>query len=140
MTQMSQIPGTTAGTERDAQTCGVIGVGSAARRELGLGALEPVHQEALALKFRLRGIPFEREVRRPVRYRKMLLKTSYRVGFICFEALLVELKASQSLSSLAEAQIMNDLKASGPRSGLLLEFGGPSLDYTRLVLNLREST
>jgi GxxExxY protein len=136
---VTRIAETAAGTERNAQTYAVIGAGTTCHRELGLAFLEPVYQEALAPGCRLRGIPFEREVSLPSRYRTMLLKTSDRADFISSESFLIERKALQRPSSLEGAQITNHLKASGPPNGLLLNSGGPGLEYKRLVLTPHKS-
>jgi GxxExxY protein len=107
----------------------------------GHGFLEVVYQEALALEFQHAGIPFLREVELPVRYRGKLLATSYRADFLCYETVIVELKAIERMASREEAQLLNYLKASGKEKGLLLNFGGSSLEYKRMVRanNLRES-
>jgi GxxExxY protein len=102
-------------------------------RELGCGFLEAVYQEALAVELRLRTIPHRREVDLPVSYKGQRLNTTYRADFICYDRVIVELKALKRLSGVEEAQIINYLKATGMETGLLLNFGTPSLQYKRFV-------
>ncbi len=108
-------------------------------RELGHGFLEAVYQDALAIEMTMRKIPFQREVVLPVRYKGQLLQCGYRAGFICFEEITVELKAISQLTGADDPQVINELKATGFNRSLLLNFGSTSLEYKRLVLNLRES-
>lgn len=123
----------------DEQTFEIIGAAMAVHRELGHGFLEAVYQEALAIEFTDRGIPFAREVELPILFRAQRLNTGYRADFLCFDDIIVELKALDKLATREEAQVINYLKASGKARGLLLNFGGRSLEQKRLVLNLRES-
>ncbi len=111
----------------------------AVHRALGHGFLEAVYQEALEREFITEGIPYQREKALPIFYRNAPLQTSYRVDFVCFDSLIVELKALRQLSSIEEAQVINYLKASGLNKALLLNFGTSSLQHKRLVFNLRES-
>lgn len=126
-------------TERDAETYAVIGAAMEVHHNLGHGFLEPVYQEALEMELCARSISFQRETEIPVVYKGIRLKTSYRADFICFDKVIIELKALQSLSGIEEAQLINYLKATGYIRGLLLNFGAPSLQYKRLVFNLRSS-
>lgn len=121
---------------RDEQTYVIIGAAIAVHRELGCGFLEPVYQEAFEREFQLQQIPYEREKVLPVYYRGALLNTYYKVDFICFGTVLVELKALQQLSAREESQVINYLKASGLHKALLINFGTSSLQHQRLVYNL----
>jgi len=91
------------------------------------------HQEALALELTTRNIPYRPEVELPVRYKGQQLNTSYRADFICFDSVVVELKALAKPSGVEEAQVINYLKATGLTIGLLVNFGAPSLEYRRLI-------
>ena len=103
-------------------------------RELGFGFLEAVYQCALALEFQERQISFRAEVPLPVRYKGNLLTCGYRADFICYEELLVETKAIAELTRADDAQLINEVKATGFQRGLLLNFGASSLQFKRLVL------
>jgi GxxExxY protein len=124
---------------KDPQTYEIIGAAMEVHRQLGHGFLEAVYQEALAIEMAKHNIPFEREAVVPVEYMGNRLQCSYRADFVCFGKIVVELKAINQLTCVDEAQVINELKATGLPRGLLLNFGAPSLEYKRLVFNLRES-
>jgi|ERR1700741_3013803 len=119
---------------RDLRTYKIIGAAMEVHRQLGCGFLEPIYQEAFALELKARGIPYSRELKFPVSYKSERLHNHYRPDFICFDSVIVELKALSSLSSIEEAQLINYLKLTGYHTGLLLNFGGRSLQQRRLVL------
>jgi GxxExxY protein len=129
--------------ETDQQSHAIIGAAMEVHRELGFGFLEAVYQCALALEFQEREIPFRAEVPLAVRYKDKLLTCGYRSDFICHKDFLVETKAIAELTRADDAQLINELKATGLERGLLLNFGAPSLQFKRLVLtasgNLRKS-
>ncbi len=125
--------------EKDPETYAIIGAAMDVHRELGRGFLELVYQAALALEFQERGIPFKAEVALPVRYKGKLLTCAYRADFVCFENVIVETKAISGLTSADEAQLINELKATGLHRGLLLNFGGASLEEKRLVFGPSEN-
>lgn len=101
---------------------------------LGHGFLEAVYQEALAIEFGQRGIPYEREVDLPVWYRNQRLGVCYRADFVCFGEVVVELKALAALNTQSESQLLNYLRAARMNRGLLFNFGAPSLEFKRFAL------
>ncbi len=129
--------------QKDPETFAIIGAAMEVHRELGRGFLELVYQTALALEFQERGIPFKAEVALPIRYKNRLLTCAYRADFVCFESIIVETKAISMLTSADEAQLINELKATGLTRRLLLNFGAASLEHKRLIFspaeNLRKS-
>jgi len=126
-------------SSRDPETFAIIGAAMEVHRELGHGFLEAVYQEALAMELAARKVPFQREVPLPVSYKGQKLACSYRADFVCYEKVLVELKATSLLAGADEAQVINEMKATGMQRALLINFGAPSLEYKRRVFNLRES-
>jgi GxxExxY protein len=119
--------------QRDPQTYAIIGAAREVHHVLGIGFLERVYAEALAREFTLRNIPFEREALLSVSYKGGLLSCAYRVDFLCYGEIIVELKAIAALTGVEEAQVLNYLKASCLRRGLLINFSVPSLEIKRLV-------
>jgi GxxExxY protein len=124
---------------RDPHTYEIIGAAMEVHRQLGHGFLEAVYQDALARELVTRGIPYQSEVELPIFYKGQQLRCGYRADFICYETVLVETKALARISSNEEAQVLNYLKATGLQRSLLINFGAPSLEYKRLVRNLRQS-
>ena len=121
-------------TESDPRTYAIIGGAMEVHRQLGCGFLEPVYQEALSIELATRRIPFRREVKLPIQYKGQCLSTAYNADFICFETVVVELKALARLSGTEESQVINYLKATDYEVGLLLNFGARSLEHHRFVL------
>ena len=128
ITQITQIK------DQDPQTFSVIGAAMEVHKTLGCGFLDAVYHKALMLEFGLRKIPFRHEVELPVVYKGITLDVGYRPDFVCFDELIVELKALSAVDGMEHAQVLNYLKASSYRKGLLLNFGGRSLAYKRFVL------
>ena len=119
---------------RDPQTHAIIGAAMTVHSELGPGFLESVYQEALAIEMDELGIPYQREVTMPVFYKSRRMQSFFRADFVCYEEVVVELKAVSTTTHADEAQIINSIKATGLQRGLLLNFGAPRLQYFRRVL------
>jgi GxxExxY protein len=123
----------------DPQTYAIIGAAMEVHRELGSGFLERVYQEALWWELDARNIPFRSEVPLPVYFKGQRLGTIFRVDLICHDDIIVETKALRTVGSSDLAQVLNYLKASGLSRGLLLNFGGRSLEYRRVVSSAKIS-
>ena len=102
--------------------------------EKGCGFLEAVYQECLALEFGLVNIPFHAQVPLDLAYKGVPLKVKYVPDFICHDKIVVELKAVSQLADEHRAQVHNQLRATGHKLGLLVNFGHhPKLEYERIV-------
>ncbi|MBP5442718.1 MAG: GxxExxY protein [Treponema sp.] len=110
----------------------IIGACMEVYNELGNGFLEPVYQEALENEFILQDIPYEREKLLPIVYKGRILKKEYYADFICYDSIIVELKAVTVLIKPHKAQILNYLKAVNKEIGLLVNFGATSLKWERI--------
>lgn len=120
----------------DPETHAILGAGITVHRKMGRGFLEHVYAPCLAIELQRHGIPFEQEVALPVQYDEIPLPVSFRVDFVCYGSIIVEVKALPRLTSREEAQLMNYLKAANMHRGLLLNFGEEVLGKKRIVWNL----
>ena len=118
---------------KDPETYAIIGAAMEVHRVLGCGFAESAYQEALALEMQIRNIPFRRDVALEIDYKGQKLNTTYRPDFICFNRVIVELKALARLGPIEDAQLINYLKCAGVPVGLLLNFGARSLESKRMV-------
>ncbi|MEI6344989.1 MAG: GxxExxY protein [Verrucomicrobiota bacterium] len=104
-------------------------------RELGSGFLESVYQECLEREFHRSGIPFESQKEIPITYKGEPLLQHFRADFICFDSVIVEIKAVREIAPEHKAQILNYQKATGLKVGLLVNFGShPKATIQRYVL------
>jgi len=105
-------------------------------KELGCGFLEAVYQEALGREFTSQGIPCNVQPYIEITYKGKLLEKKYQPDFICYNEVIIEIKAMSGLTGLEESQLINYLKATGLKVGLLINFGNKSLEHKRLVYGL----
>ena len=117
----------------DPQTYVIIGATLEVHRELGCGFLEAVCQDTLEIELAARNISFVREACVAVYYKSKPLPSNYRVDFICYENIPVELKALSLMTGVEEAKMIHYLKAMRCKIGLLINFGAPSLDWRHFI-------
>jgi len=110
----------------------IIGAAMEVHRLLGCGFVEPVYQEALEKEFTLRGIPYEREKELGINYKGYTLMKTFRADFICYDKIILELKAVKEFTDEHYAQIYNYLRASGLDLGILINFGNASIEFQRV--------
>ena len=115
------------------KTYSLIGAAMSVHAELGMGFLEAVYGDALAIEFEKRHIPFEREKPIHIMYKGQKLNHHYIADFLCYGDIIVELKAVEQLQSAHMAQVLNYLSATGYKLALLINFGEKSLKYKRVV-------
>ncbi len=112
----------------------IVGAAMEVHKELGCGFLEAVYQEAFQLELQSRNIPFVSQKQLPLFYKGQRLAKEYYADIICDNKIIVELKALDQLTPIATAQILNYLKATSLKVGLLINFGSTSLEWKRYVL------
>ena len=110
----------------------IIGAAMEVHSTLGCGFLESVYEEVLAVEFGLRDVSFERQKPLDVFYKVKNVK-QFVCDFLVAGAVLVELKAIKELTGVETAQVLNYLKATSLKLGLLLNFGASSLQYKRVI-------
>lgn len=113
----------------------IVGAAMAVYNEMGHGFLEAVYQECLEIELAERGITFRAREALELRYRDHRLQQQYIPDLLCHDKIIVELKAVSALVDAHRAQVLNYLKATGMRLGLLLNFGAAGgLQFERMVL------
>jgi len=117
------------------ETFKIIGAAMEVHTVMGHGFLEGVYHDALLVELKKSNVPFKSEAPLPVRYKGVLLSRSYIADIICYDKIIVELKALSSLTSDHDSQVLNYLKASGYKIGLLFNFGTSSLEHKRLIMS-----
>ena len=115
------------------ETYKILGACFEVHKTLGHGFLEAVYQEALEMEFQLRNIPYQREKMLYINYKGRQLKKHYVADFVCYDKIIIETKAISDLTSKDEYQILNYLKVTNFKLGLLINFGKPSLQKKRII-------
>ena len=110
----------------------IIGAAFEVHRELGYGFLERVYQRALQVELLREGVSAEIERRIQVHYKDVIVG-DYDADLIVAEVVAVELKVNPQYDKRDEAQLLNELKATGLKVGLLINFGRTKVEYKRLV-------
>ncbi|MCU4164197.1 GxxExxY protein [Carboxylicivirga caseinilyticus] len=111
----------------------IIGCCMEVHKYLGPGLLEAVYQEALAMELKQNKIPFAQEVELQIDYKGVILNKKYKADLICFNEIIVELKAVKELDDIHYSQLINYLKITNKKVGLLINFGSESLEFKRFI-------
>lgn len=113
----------------------IVGAAIEVHRVLGPGFLEAVYLEPMEIELDSLGVPFEPQKRLTICYKGRQLRKEYVADLVCYGQIIAELKALDRLTSREEAQLLNYLKATGMRVGLLINFGSHGrLEWKRFVL------
>ncbi|NJY63933.1 GxxExxY protein [Salinimicrobium sp. CDJ15-81-2] len=115
------------------ETYKIIGACMKVHRNLGSGFLESVYQEALEKEFKSQKIDFQRQLKLRLMYEGQPMKKYFVADFICYDKILLEIKAASFLVKDAEAQVINYLKSTELPLGLLVNFGQKSLIWKRFI-------
>jgi len=116
----------------------IIGACMKVHRVLGTGFLEAVYEEALTKEFQIQDIPFKRQLKLELYYDNQKLNKHYRADFVCYDGIILEIKAVYHMPDTFSAQLKNYLKCTNMELGMLINFGMPSLNYKRII-NLKNS-
>jgi GxxExxY protein len=120
-------------TGDDPRTYKIIGAAMEVHRVLGAGYLEVFYKDALKIEFSSRAIPFDADVPCNAEYKGHPLRGTYKMDFVCFGEVVLEVKARSNTGPADHAQVISYLANSKLRIGLLLNFGGDRLDYRRFI-------
>ncbi|MFA5973348.1 MAG: GxxExxY protein [Lentimicrobiaceae bacterium] len=112
----------------------IIGACLEVHKNLGHGFLEAVYAEALMWEFEERDIPYEKNKELAITYKGHLLTKKYYADFVCYNKIIIELKAMDALAPEHISQVLNYLKATQMRLGILVNFGETQLHSKRIVL------
>ena len=111
----------------------IIGACMKVHRALGAVFLEGIYEEALEREFQTQQIPFERQVKLDLYYDNQKLTKQYRADFVCYDTIIIEIKAVAQIPTAFYAQLQNYLKCTNMELGMLINFGTSSLTYKRMI-------
>ena len=111
----------------------IIGACMKIHRSLGPGFLEGVYEEAMQKEFLEAGVPYKKQEKLSIFYEKQKLEKFYIADFICYDQIVLEIKAVKNIPVAFYAQLNNYLTATKMQLGLLINFGSPSLTYKRII-------
>lgn len=112
----------------------IVGAAMEVYNELGHGFLEAVYQEALAIEMTARNVPFAEQQELQISYKQQPLRQKYIADFVAYDKIIIEIKAIKQLGPNEEAQLLNYLKATGLRLGVLINFGHSGrLEWKRMI-------
>jgi len=118
----------------------IVGACFAVYKDKGCAFLEPVYHECLEIELELQRIPFQSKAPQTLQYRRRTLVQTFTPDFICYDKIILEIKAVSALADEHRAQLLNYLSATGRKLGLLVNFGHyPGMEYERLLSRNQES-
>jgi GxxExxY protein len=121
-------------------TYAILGACFEVYNEKGCGFTEEIYQECLEIELKLRGVPLVAQKELPLSYKGRRLKRKFKADFLCYERILLEIKAVSQLVDEHRSQVLNYLHATGFPVGLLVNFGHfPKVEYERIVLTKKRS-
>jgi GxxExxY protein len=115
------------------ETYDIIGAAMDVHRTLGNGFLESVYQEALEIELTARHIPFVAQHPIEINFKNKILTKCFIADLLCYNEIIIELKAVSDITSVHEAQLINYLKATKKELGIIINFGTDSLEYKRYL-------
>jgi GxxExxY protein len=116
----------------------IVGICMRVHSNLGAGFLEAVYEEALEKELNKEKIPFQKQVKLELYYDNQKMNKTYRADFICYDKIILEIKAVSNMPTAFYAQLRNYLRCTKMKLGILINFGQPSLQYKR-ILNSKSS-
>lgn len=111
----------------------IIGAAMEVHKELGCGFLESVYDEAFGYELKKIGLEYDYQKELKIKYKNLILKKRFFADYVVENKIIIENKAVRSLTEIEEAQMHNYLKATGYKLGIVINYGGASLEYKRIV-------
>ena len=115
------------------ETYKIIGAALEVAKNLGSGFLESVYHEAMAIELSKQRIPYKAQEQLVIMYKGMQLEKTFIADFLCYELVIVELKAIREITKREQAQLLNYLRAANSEIGIILNFGSRKLTWKRMI-------